>query len=103
MSDILDDEGDVDWKVVMERLNGGQVVLIPCQREREFVRRATQVAKRAENHNLGVEVMREENALRVEPRPAAVAAGETPERNAISREERQEQRAKRRAERGKDG
>ena len=110
MSDILDEQGDVIWRVVMDRLGSGQVVEIPCQKEREFVRRATQVVKRAERQNLGVEVVRGERSLRIEPRAGAVQATEVPEKRGESRDERQQERAKRRealraergAERGKD-
>ena len=104
MTDVFDEQGDVNWKVVMDRLGNGQTVEIPCQKEREFVRRATQVVKRAEKQNLGVEVLRGENSLRIEPRPGAPRASDAPEQRAESREERQLERARRRealrAERG---
>src|SRR5688572_27648681 len=96
MTDVLDEQGDVNWKVVMERLGNGHVVEIPCQKEREFVRRATQVVKRAEKQGMGVEVLRGETVLRIEPRPGAASAAETPERRTETREERQEERARRR-------
>lgn len=104
MTDVFDEQGDVNWRVVLDRLDKGQIVDIPCQKEREFVRRATQVVKRAEKQGLGVEVLRGENSLRVEPRPLTASASGTSERQSASREERQQERARRReavrAERG---
>ena len=103
MSDLFDGEGEVNWPFVMDRLGTGQVVEIPCDNEREFVRRAKQVAKRAEKRNLGIEVIRGEHSLRVEPRAGTVPASAAPERGAETREERQRLRAQRevlRAERG---
>lgn len=110
MSDVFDEQGDVNWKVVMDRLGNGQIVEIPCQREREFVRRATQVVKRAERQNIGIEVLRGDHSLRIEPRAGTAPASEMPERTAESREERQRERTQRReairaergAERGND-
>jgi len=110
MSDIFDAQGEVNWKVVMGRLGNGHAVEIPCQKEREFVRRATQAVKRAERQHLGVEVLRGENSLRIEPRAGEVRVGEAAERSNESREERQRERAQRRealraergAERGND-
>ena len=110
MTDVFDEHGDVNWNVVLERLSNGQAVEIPCAKEREFVRRATQVVKRAEKQNLGVEVLRGTNSLRVEPRPGAIRASDSAEGRPESREERQQERARRRealraergAERGKD-
>jgi hypothetical protein len=101
MTDILDEQGEVNWKVVMGRLGNGHVVEIPCEKEREFVRRATQAVKRAERQNLSVEVLRGETSLRIEPRVGGVQAVE---RSNDAREERQRERAQRRealrAERG---
>lgn len=110
MTDVFDEQGDVNWRVVIERLENGHVVEIPCQKEREFVRRATQAVKRAEKQGLAVEVLREEAALRIEPRPGAARIGESPERSSETKEERKEERARRRealraereAERGKE-
>ena len=110
MSDIFDEQGDVNWKVVMDRLDKGEVVEIPCQKERDFIRRATQVVKRAEKQDLGVEVLRGESSLRIEPRTGAERPSDAPARNTETREERQRERAQRReairaergAERGRD-
>jgi hypothetical protein len=110
MSEVFDEQGDVNWKVVMDRLGNGQIVEIPCEREREFVRRATQAVKRAERQNIGIEVLRGDHSLRIEPRTGAVPAREAPERSTESREERQRERTQRReairaergAERGND-
>jgi hypothetical protein len=106
VSGIFDEQGDVTWKVVLDRLDQGQVVEIPCEKEREFVRRATQIVKRAERQNLAVEVLRGEHSLRLEPQPGAPRTVEAAEARPESREERQQERARRRealrAERGKD-
>ena len=104
MTDVFDEQGDVNWKVVLERLGNGQTVEIPCEKEREFVRRATQAVKRAEKQNLGVDVLRSDQSLRIEPRPGTQRATVAPEERSESREERQQDRARRRealrAERG---
>jgi hypothetical protein len=104
MSDIFDEQGDINWKVVMDRLGNGQVVEIPCQKERDFARRATQVSKRAERQDLSVEVLRCENALRIEPRAGAARASDASAPSSETREERRRERAERReairAERG---
>jgi hypothetical protein len=104
MSGIFDEQGDINWKVVMDRLGNGQVVEIPCQKERDFTRRATQVSKRAERQDLSVEVLRGENALRIEPRAGAARASDASAPSSETREERRRERAQRReairAERG---
>ena len=110
MTDVFDEQGDVNWKVVLESLGNGHAVEIPCQKEREFVRRATQAVKRAEKQGLAVEVLRGETAIRIEPRPGVARTGASPEQSSETREARQEERARRRealraergAERGKD-
>ena len=96
MSDIFDEQGEVDWKVVLGRLGNGEAVEIPCEKEREFVRRATQAVKRAEKQNLGIEVLRGETSLRIEPRPGTRRAGEAVDRRPQTREERQRDREQRR-------
>jgi hypothetical protein len=70
MSDVLDHEDDVDWKAVFKLLRAGKSAEIPCVEERDYARRAKQVARRAENRGVAVEVLRGEGVLRVEPRPA---------------------------------
>ena len=108
MANVLDGDGDVDWKTVIDLLREGKTVEIPCERERDYVRRATQAAKRAENRGIVVEVVRGEGVLRVEPRPGAVpgnAAAETEssEESRLERHQRREaRRAERIAERGQD-
>lgn len=72
VSNILDGDGDVDWKAVIDLLREGKTAEIPCERERDYVRRTTQVVKRAENRGITVEVRRGEGFLRVEPHPGAV-------------------------------
>ena len=84
MSDVSDNEDDVDWKAVVTQLREGKTVEIPCPEERDYARRAKQMTKRAERRGLTVEVVRGEGVIRVEPRPAAggnvepqTAGGET--------------------------
>lgn len=105
MSDIFDEQGDINWKTVMDHLGKGHVVEIPCATERELERRTTQVVKRAEKRNIGIEVLSGENSLRIQPRAGADPGGAA---NPVgqTREDRQRERAQRReaqrAERGND-
>jgi hypothetical protein len=71
MSDVSDNEDDVDWKAVVNLLREGKAAEIPCAEERDYARRAKQVARRADRRGITVEVIRGEGVLRVEPRPAA--------------------------------
>jgi hypothetical protein len=70
MSDVLDHGDDVDWKAVVTLLREGKAAEIPCVEERDYARRAKQVAKRADRRGVAVEVIRGESVLRVAPRPA---------------------------------
>ena len=71
MSDVPEQEDDLDWKSVVSLLRQGKTAEIPCAEERDYSRRAKQVAKRADKKGIAVEVFRGEGVLRVEPRPAA--------------------------------
>ena len=83
MSDVSDNEDDVDWKAVVALLREGKAAEIPCPEERDYARRAKQMTKRAERRGLTVEVIRGEGVIRVEPRAAGgnvepqTAGGET--------------------------
>ena len=98
------DDGDVDWKTLVDLLREGKSAEIPCPNERDYERRATQIVKRADRKGIAVDVRRGEGVLRVEPRPVA-SGTEVPQ---IAREgtgsweerkERQERREALRAER----
>ena len=103
--DNPNEEDDVDWKALVDLLREGKMVEIPCAKERDYVRRTTQVVKRAERKGIAVDVFRGEGVLRVEPRPAAVGhdtaqtVGEGPEFRGERQQERQERREALRAER----
>jgi hypothetical protein len=105
VSDLPNEDGDVDWKAVVDLLREGKTAEIPCAKERDYVRRTTQVVKRAEKKGIAVDVLRGEGVLRVEPRPAAggndVAhnAGEGTAYRGERHQERQERREALRAER----
>ena len=71
MSDVPDQDDDVDWKAVVSLLRQGKTAEIPCADERDYARRERQLAKRAEKRGIVVEVLRGEGVLRVQPRPAA--------------------------------
>jgi hypothetical protein len=71
MSDVPDQDDDVDWKTVVSLLRQGKTAEIPCADERDYARRERQLAKRAEKRGIAIEVLRGEGVLRVEPRPAA--------------------------------
>lgn len=94
MSDIPDGDGDVDWKVIVDLLREGKTAEIPCAKERDYVRRATQVVKRADKKGIAVDVLRGEGVLRVEPRPAAGGnvLAQTAAEGAEFRGERQQER-----------
>ena len=71
MSDVSENEDEVDWKAVFAQLREGNAVEFPCAEERDYTRRAKQMTKRAERRGITVEVVRGEGVLRVEPRPGA--------------------------------
>ena len=71
MSDVPDHEDDVDWKTIFSLVRKGKTAEIPYTDERDYARRAKQVAKRADRRGVAVEVIRGESVLRVAPRPAA--------------------------------
>ncbi len=71
MSDVLDHEEDIDWKATLNLLREGKTAEIPCADERDYARRARQVARRADKKGIAVEVLRGDGVLRVVPRPAA--------------------------------
>lgn len=81
MSNVVQEDSDFDWKAAFNRLQAGQAVEIPCESERDCVRRENQVAKRTQKRGIAVEVRRGEGVLRIEPRAGvganAAAAGET--------------------------
>ena len=69
MSEELDQEDEVDWKAIVELLREGKTAEIPCVKERDYVRRTTQVVKRAEKKGIAVEVLRGEGVLRMRASP----------------------------------
>jgi hypothetical protein len=71
VSDLPNEDGEVDWNAVFGLLRAGKTAEIPCVNERDYARRAKQIGKRAERKGIAVEVNRGEGVLRVEPRPAA--------------------------------
>jgi hypothetical protein len=103
--DNPNEDDDVDWKALVDLLREGKTVEIPCAKERDYVRRTTQMVKRADRRGIAVDVHRGEGVLRFEPRPAAVGndtartAGEGPEFRGERQQERQERREALRAER----
>jgi hypothetical protein len=71
MSDVPDHEDDVDWKAIFSLVRNGKTAEIPYADERDYARRAKQVARRADKRGIAVEVNRGEGVLRVAPGPAA--------------------------------
>ena len=105
MSNVLEEDDDLDWKAVIDQLRDGKIVEITCGKERDYIRRGNQVTKRAEKKGIAVEVRRGEGVLHVEPRlgaePAhAAPASAGPEFQGERYQERQQRREARRAERG---
>jgi hypothetical protein len=70
MADVPDHEDDVNWKAIFSLVRQGKTAEIPYTDERDYARRAKQVAKRADRRGVAVEVIRGESVLRVAPRPA---------------------------------
>ena len=99
--DNPDEDSDVNWKALVDLLRKGKTAEIPCPKERDYARRATQVAKRAERKGIAVDVVRGEGVLRIEPRQAASgndmaqSAGE----GTVSSGERQDRKERREAQR----
>src|SRR5215208_7807162 len=113
VSDVQVQDDEVDWKAIVDLLREGKIAEIPCVKERDYVRRTTQVVKRAEKKGIAVEVLRGEGVLRIEARPDAggnVTARSTDsgadfqgERQQERQERREALRAERAAERGEKG
>ena len=73
-------EDSVAWRTVVDQLATGKVVTLPCQFEREFVRRTAQAAKRAARADLTVEIIREDRGLRLVPQPSDSSGNREPDR-----------------------
>ena len=107
MSPVQDEDVDVDWKAVIALLRDGKTVEIPCEKERDYVRRENQVVKRAEKKGIAVTVHRGDGVLRVEPGVDAGSERDAPgtamEFQGDRQLERHQRREVLRAERGRDG
>ena len=104
MSDVSNEDSDIQWSAVLDLLRQGKTAEIPCATEQDYVRRTKKAGKRAERNGIAVDVIRGDGILRVEPRPSAgdAAAARNAGEGAKSereRQERQERREARRAER----
>jgi hypothetical protein len=101
MSDVSNDDSDIQWNAVLELLRQGKTAEIPCENERDYARRTTKISKRAERKGIAVDVVRGEGVLRVAPRPFDGDAVTTPNAGEVaeSERERQQRREARRAER----
>ena len=101
MSDVSNEDNDVDWNAVLDLLRQGKT-------ERDYARRTTKVGRRAERKGIAVDVIRGEGVLRVEPRPAggdtgtAANAGEGAESEGKRQERREARRAERQTVRSRD-
>ena len=108
MSDVSNEDSDVNWNAVLDLLRQGKTAEIPCATERDYVRRTTKVGRRAERKGIAVDVIRGEGVLRVEPRPAgsdtgtAANAGEGAESEGKHGERREARRAERQTARSRD-
>jgi hypothetical protein len=106
MSSIVDEDGDLNWRRVVDLLGNGQTVEIPCQDEGDYTRRATQATRRAERQGIAVETTRGDGVLLVQPRGRTerVANEEDLEAEAsATREARRAERARRQAQRAERG
>ncbi len=97
MSDVSDNEVDVDWKGIASRLREGRMAEIPCE-ERDCARLERKITRRAERWGITVEVIPGEGVLRVEPGPATAgnAVAQPSGRDAEAKGERQRKREERR-------
>ena len=111
MSTVLDQDGEVDWKALIDSLREGKAAEIPCAKERDYLRRENQIVKRAEKKGIAVTVHRGEGVLRVEPQPGTTRSDAAPESGEAEfrgdrQQERQQRRealrAERQAERGQE-
>jgi hypothetical protein len=71
VSDVQEEDGDVDWRAVVNLLRQGKPAEIPCGEERDYARRTKQIVKKAGKRDIAVDVHRGDGVLRVEPRLAA--------------------------------
>ena len=104
MSDVSNEDSDIQWSAVVDLLRQGKTAEIPCASERDYARRTAKISKRAEKKGIAVEVMRGEGVLRVQPRSATGDTGTTGNagEGAKSEGERQERREARQAGRSRD-
>jgi len=105
VSTVEDEAGEVDWKALIDLLREGKAAEIPCEKERDYVRRKNQIVKRAEKKGIAVNVRRGDGMLRVEPRTGVVGDEVSPEAGRLEfqgerQQERQQRREALRAERG---
>jgi len=68
VSTVEDEAGEVDWKALLDLLREGKAAEIPCENERDYIRRENQIVKRAEKKGIAVVVQRGDGVLRIEPR-----------------------------------
>ena len=104
MSDVSNEDSDIQWSAFLDLLRQGKTAEIPCATERDYVRRTEKISKRAERKGIAIDVIRGEGVLRVEPRPSGGDAVTVPNAGEGAkfeeeRQERQERREARRAER----
>ena len=109
MPEIVDEDGDINWRPVFVTLGEGKSIEIPCASEADCTKRAVKASKRAERLGIAVEVVRGAGVLRLEPRAATDTAQSIitprPERETLKgrRQERVRRREETRGERGADG
>jgi hypothetical protein len=106
VADTENKDDFVMWRELMQELAAGKTVEISCESERVSVRRERQVVKRAAKSGLLVEVLHEENVLRVEPRGGEMRSERSAGPRLASRDEKRRERNERReglrTERGAD-
>jgi hypothetical protein len=93
MAEAAGETRDILWRDVLRKLIAGQAVEIPCDSDRSFTRRATQIVKRAKKSGLQIDILRAGQFLRVEPRLSASSNGQPPNAGGDPREARRRHRA----------
>ena len=70
MAEIVDEDGEINWRPVFATLGEGKSIEIPCASEADCTKRAVKASKRAERLGIAVDVVRGAGTLRLEPRAA---------------------------------
>ena len=90
----------VNWPEVLQRLRSGEAVDIPCNAEKDYIRRGQQAVKRTETRGMAVEVTRHDGFLRLQLQSEGgrKKPSHDSEEEKLSREARRAKKARRQVE-----